>query len=208
MALLGLVEYTGRIKIDNIDLSTLSREEIQSRLIVISQEQVKFDASIRVNLLPFTMNDEPKVYKSVSGEDAVRQQLEMEDDKRKADERDASLEQILRRFSMWNHIMRKGGLNARLRDAGYTHLEIQLLCVARSILRQRETGSKVVLIDEAMCGLDFWRDEVLQEAMRESFRSCTVLVVARQEEMIWDASMVMEMSQGQIANVARRHTNE
>ncbi|OAA71006.1 Vacuolar multidrug resistance efflux pump [Akanthomyces lecanii RCEF 1005] len=192
-AILGFVEYTGTIKIDGVDLATLSRDEIRSRLITISEDQVRLDASIRVNLLPFTMN-------KAESTDPVQLQIEQEE----AQQQDEILEEMLRRFGIWPQLHRKDGLNTLLDDAGYSPAEMQLVCIARAILRQRETRSKVVLVDEVTSSVDFWRQGFVQDIMRESFLGCTMLVAARREESILDVSVILEMSQGVIMHAARR----
>ncbi|KAM3481718.1 hypothetical protein MY5147_000515 [Beauveria neobassiana] len=192
-AILGLVEYTGMIKIDGIDIATLSRDEIRSRLVTISEDQVRLDASIRVNLLPFTMN-------KVESTDPVQQQIEQE----QAKQQDQILEEMLSRFGIWQQLLRKDGLNTILDDAAYSPAEMQLVCIARAILRQRETGSKVVLVDEVTSSVDFWRQGFVQDIMRESFLGCTMLVAARREESILDVSVILEMSHGVIMHAARR----
>lgn len=192
-AILGFVEYTGTIKIDGVDLATLSRDEIRSRLITISEDQVRLDASIRVNLLPYTMN-------KAGSTDPVQLQIEQEE----AQQQDEILEEMLRRFGIWPQLHRKDGLNTLLDDAGYSPAEMQLVCIARAILRQRETRSKVVLVDEVTSSVDFWRQGFVQDIMRESFLGCTMLVAARREESILDVSVILEMSQGVIMHAARR----
>ncbi len=192
-AILGFVEYTGTIKIDGVDLATLSRDEIRSRIVTISEDQVRLDASIRVNLLPFTMN-------KVASTDLVQRQVEQEE----AQQQDSMLESMLRRFGIWNQLIRKQGLDTSLDAAGYSPAEMQLVCIARAILRQRETGSKVVLVDEVTSSVDFWRQGIVQDIMRESFLDCTMLVAARREESILDVSVVLEMAQGVIMHAARR----
>lgn len=192
-AILGFVEYSGLIKIDGIDLATLSRDEIRSRLITISEDQVRLDASIRVNLLPFTLN-------KVESTDPVQLQIEQEE----AKQQDDMLQEMLQRFGIWSQLARKEGLDTTLDEAGYSPAEMQLICIARAILRQRETGSKVVLVDEVTSSVDFWRQGIVQDIMRESFIGCTMLVAARREESILDVSVILEMSRGVIMHAARR----
>ncbi|XWX01885.1 hypothetical protein V2A60_009914 [Cordyceps javanica] len=192
-AILGFLEYTGTIKIDGVNLATLSRDEIRSRLVTISEDQVRLDASIRVNLLPFRMNKKAST-------DPVQLQIEQED----AKQQDEILEDMLRRFGIWQQLARKDGLDTLLSEAGYSPAETQLVCIARAILRQRETRSKVVLVDEVTSSVDFWRQGFVQDIMRESFIGCTMLVAARREESILDVSVILEMSQGVIMHAARR----
>lgn len=74
--------------------------------------------SIRINLLPFTMN---KVALPSSIEKSAENYLE--------------LEQLLKSLHIWTPLADKGGLNAQLEDVGYSRRQLQLLCIARAILR-------------------------------------------------------------------------
>lgn len=192
--MLRFIDYDGVIKIDGLDISTLSRDEVRSRLITISQEQVRFDATIRVNLLPFTMNDVEK----------PTDEAEKEKQRAKKAEQDAALQQILTDFGIWENLRRRQGLDTLLDNAGYSPTEVQLLCIARAVLRQRETGTNVILVDEVTTGVDFWRQDAVQDIMRDSFPGCTLLVAAHVEESVLDVSVVFEMSKGVIMHAARR----
>lgn len=185
-----------------MDLATLPRDEIRSRIITISQDQIRLDASIRVNLLPFTINNAATAAQAGGAE--PQQQQPSREVNAEARQQDEMLGEILRRFGIWHQLVRKNGLDTMLDDAGYSPAEVQLLCIARAILRQRETNSKVVLVDEVTTSADFWAEGFVQDIMRESFAGCTLLVAAHREEAVLDASVVLEMSRGVIMHAARR----
>ncbi|OAA63022.1 Vacuolar multidrug resistance efflux pump [Cordyceps fumosorosea ARSEF 2679] len=195
-AILGLVDYSGMIMIDGIDVSMLSRDELRSRIVTISQDQVRFDESIRTNLLPLTLND-------VAAKTTSEEEEGIMDEA--ARERDDVLEAELRRVGIWQNLTNKSGLDTVLDEAGYSPGEVQLLCIARASLRQSETGSRVVLVDEVTTCADAWTQERIQDVMRNSFLGCTMLVAARTEEAILDVSAVFEMSEGVIMHEARRY---
>ncbi|OAA75848.1 ABC multidrug transporter [Akanthomyces lecanii RCEF 1005] len=186
LALLGFLDYSGTIEIDDVDLKSIQPDLLRSRLVTISQEQVRFDATIRVNLLPFDMNDA----------------LDVNDEKAREDvaEQDRSVEALLERLDIWRQIRHRGGLYALLTDVGYSQGELQLLCLARAILRQRETRSRVVLIDEATSNMDILRDDAARQVMDESFRDCTIFTIAHRRDTLRDADCTIELSRGKICH--------
>ncbi|KAJ6783934.1 hypothetical protein PWT90_02117 [Aphanocladium album] len=186
LSILGFLPHSGTIKLDGIDITSIAPDLLRSRLVTITQDNVQFDASVRTNLLPFTMNDEK----------------DTSDEKKKADalKKDAELQDLLVRLNIWKHLEDKGGLAAMLDDVGYSQGELQLLCIARAIARQRELGTKVVLVDEATSRVDLARDETVQKVMEDAFKHCTVLVIAHRNETIQKVDYKIELSEGHIAN--------
>lgn len=68
LAMLGFLDYEGTISIDGIDIATVPRDELRSRVITISQDQVEFDGTIRDNLLPFDMTWDAERAERLQGE--------------------------------------------------------------------------------------------------------------------------------------------
>lgn len=85
-----------------------------------------------------------------------------------------------------------------LTDVGYSKGEIQLLSIARAIVRRRDTGSNLVLVDEATCNLDPGRDTETQAIMDEAFAGCTVFTVANRLETIQSVDCKIEMTGGKL----------
>lgn len=155
----------------------------------ISQDQIRLDDTVRTNLLPFTLNDD--------GDKMSEQQ------KQGAKDKDIKLEELLTRLGLWSQLSDKGGLDAMLDDIGYSHGEMQLFCLARGIMRHKDTGSKVVLIDEATSSVEEEREKIAQELMRESFRDCTVLVVGHRQSSITGVDVTAELAKGEVVRVVK-----
>jgi len=72
--------------------------------------------------------------------------------------------------------------------------ERQLFCLSRAILRK----SKIVMIDEATANVDLETDRLIQIALRNSSKECTVLTIAHRLNTIIDCDKVMVMDSGKL----------
>lgn len=182
MVLLGFIQYQGTVEIDGVDISKVSRQELRSRLVTITQDQVRFNDTVRANLLPFTMNNS----KPISS-----------DEQEKQAQKDREVEELLESLNIWEEVKGKGGLNTMLDLVGFSNGQLQLMCIARAILRQRETGSKVVLVDEATSSVDATAEAVVHRVMREHFSGCTVITVAHRKSGIDGADSIVGLHRGE-----------
>ncbi|KAF2659533.1 P-loop containing nucleoside triphosphate hydrolase protein [Lophiostoma macrostomum CBS 122681] len=106
LALSRMIEISsGSISIDGLDISTLPRQAIRSRLNTIGDDKVFLTGSIRFNLDPY--------------EAAT----------------DAQILSVLRKLNLADAIEAKGGLDAELKDDMFSHGQVQIFCLARALLR-------------------------------------------------------------------------
>ncbi len=107
MTLFRMLELrAGSITIDGLDLSTIPRHEVRSRIIGLPQDIFLLNGSVRLNIDPY----------------------------RRAT--DKAITAALQDVRLWEVIQGKGGLDADVEDVNLSHGQKQLLCLAQSLLRQ------------------------------------------------------------------------
>lgn len=175
VTLLNFLDYTGTITIDGVDIQTVPRQTLRASVTTITQVPVALRGSIRHNLAPFL--DEAACTVSEEMVEATLQQL-----------------------GLWEPITAlAGGLDAQLADAGFSAAQLQLLCVARAVLHHEQTGSRIVLMDEATASLSSAAAADVQRAVRESFAACTVLSIAHWESSLQRPDAVLEVAGGRVS---------
>ncbi|KAI8807295.1 P-loop containing nucleoside triphosphate hydrolase protein [Cladochytrium replicatum] len=73
----------------------------------------------------------------------------------------------------------------------------QLLCLARAMLMR----PKILLVDEATASVDIRSDTEIQKALREEFKSSTIITIAHRLATIIDYDRIIVMDQGQLAEI-------
>lgn len=107
MTLFRMLELrAGSITIDGLDLSTIPRHEVRSRIIGLPQDIFLLNGSVRLNIDPY---------------------------RRAADK---AITTALQDVRLWEVIQGKGGLDADIEDVNLSHGQKQLLCLAQALLRQ------------------------------------------------------------------------
>ncbi|KAF2001413.1 multidrug resistance-like protein [Amniculicola lignicola CBS 123094] len=106
LALFRMIEITsGRIIIDGIDISTISRQTLRSRLNAIGEDMFFLSGSIRLNLDPHIQAT------------------------------DNQLRSVLEKVALWDVIESAGGLDTEFSDELLSHGQRQVFCLARALLR-------------------------------------------------------------------------
>lgn len=121
--LLGFLEYEGSIYIDGVDIKKADPDQLRSWIIIILQDIVELEGTIRDNLLPFD-----KEWSTLSSDITEKA-------KEEAERRDAVVRETLVRLRIWDRLVKFGGLDANLDAVGYSRGEKQLMCIVRAVVR-------------------------------------------------------------------------
>ena len=97
---------TGSIIVDGVDLATIPRHEVRSRIIGLPQDIFLLNGSVRLNIDPYGRATEKAMITA------------------------------LQDVRLWDGIEMKGGLDVDIEDVNLSHGQKQLLCLAQALLRQ------------------------------------------------------------------------
>lgn len=183
LTLLNLIEYSGSICIDGVNIAKVPRHILRSRITTITQDTVKLEGTLRYNLLPFIVEKSAQGLKNY----------------------ETDVVAMLRRVRLWDYVSSHGGLDTSISDLGLSVGQLQLMSIARAGLHHQLTGTNIILMDEPTSSLDIDTDMHIQkQVFSELFSRCTVVMVAHRLETLRQAEMsvVVEMAEGTIISVS------
>ncbi|CAD0099756.1 unnamed protein product, partial [Aureobasidium mustum] len=180
-AVFGLLHISsGSLKIDGVDITTVSQELLRSKMIALPQDPYFTSGTVRENL-------------SLRATDTKRSEAEML----------ASLSRV-GLLSKFESLAQAEGptwqtpLDVVLNpDDMLTKGQTQLFAMARAML----SSGSIVLVDEATSGLDHETEAVVQKLLREEFGGKTVIAIAHHLQTIVDFDVVVVLDGGRIAEV-------
>ncbi|EJP67793.1 ABC transporter [Beauveria bassiana ARSEF 2860] len=182
LAALRMINYSGAIRLDDMNIKNIPRVVLRSSMTTITREGLELEGTLRCNLDPLSML-EP--YFS-----------------------DADLISMLHRVKLWDAVQRRGGLDTSMKRMRFSKAQKQLLSLARGALHRRREDTKVVLIDDAITHLDGHTSKNVYDFIDGEFATCTVLMVAYDLEAIRTADTVITVEGGAITGVLERADSE
>ncbi|KAK1993869.1 ABC transporter [Colletotrichum falcatum] len=163
----------GSIEIDGIDIARVPTDILRQRLISIPQEPFLFPGTLRTNLYPY--------------HDVLDSEEILSDD---------SLVTALEKVTLWSLISIRGGLDTDISEIPLSKGQMQLLCLARAIVRK--DSSKILILDEATSAVDQETEEVMGNVIESEFTAHTVVSVAHRPEALRGITKVVTMELGRI----------
>ena len=156
----------GRILIDGQDLKEIGLHKLRKSIAYIPQQPFLIQGTIRENIDPFHEYS------------------------------DETIIDTIKEVKLWSHIENNcaNGLNTILTESNslFSLGQKQLFCLARAIIRK----TKVLVLDEATANVDLVTDNFIQETLKNSFKNCTVLIIAHRLATVIDSDRILVMDKG------------
>lgn len=200
LALTRIIELSGgTIEVDGVDIGKISLQQVREAITIIPQEPTLFKGSVRFNLDPENTRTDKEILDLLGKAGLVELILKKKkEEEEKKKELDAKLtpEQLAHAMAL-KQIEDDSLLNYQIQAGGdnLSSGEKSLICICRAILRK----NKIVILDEATANIDIETEQVIQKLIKESFKSCTMIVVAHRLQTIIESDRVLVLDLGKVA---------
>jgi len=170
MTLMRLTEIeAGSIAIDGIQTAEVGLHTLREKVAIIPQDPAILTGTVRFNLDPFKTKSDKELW------------------------------EVLEKAQIAEQVKsREEGLDSEVTEGGgnYSVGQLQLLCLARALLRRLPEGG-MLLLDEATSALDAETDQIIQRVIREQF-TCTIITIAHRIDTLMDYDAVAVLSNGKV----------
>jgi len=161
----------GTVLYGGVDIRSIPLSEWRQNMAYVSQDPVLYEGSLRWNLLLGAISPEKVT--------------------------DAEIERVCRQACVWDFATRlPNGLDTEigLKGGSLSGGQRQRLCIARALLRR----PRILLLDEATSALDAESEVLVQQALDNASRDCTVVTIAHRLSTIRNADLIYVMEAGRI----------
>ncbi|KAJ7642099.1 ABC protein [Roridomyces roridus] len=184
LCLLRIVEYQGKIAVDDVDIGKIGLTDLRSNIAIIPQDPTLFSGTVRTALDPFSKYDDARLW------DALRRSSLV-------GTRPSTPAGIAEAEGSAGHGNHKLGLETVL-EADGANLSVgerSLLSLARALVKD----SRVVILDEATASVDLETDNKIQRTIQTQFRDHTLICIAHRLRTIISYDRILVLDAGRIA---------
>ncbi|KAF5565576.1 ABC transporter integral membrane type 1 [Fusarium napiforme] len=174
---------SGKISIGGMDIAQVDQQVIQARLNATTQSNFFLSGiSLRENLDP-------------SGEEGEGSAMAMAE----------VMREVLDSLEIWPQVEERGGLEGMFSQSSWSSGQLQLLSVARAIVKKRRAQSnpgsswKILVLDEVTSSLDETSARLVRDRIKVEFEDYTILsIVHKFDGVIEDMDEMIIMDQGRV----------
>jgi ATP-binding cassette subfamily B protein len=162
---------SGRVLVDDVDVRTISQEELRAKMGLVPQTAVIFSGTVAENI-------------RYGNENASDEEVSHAADVAQATEFVSTL---------------SDGFDSQIAQGG-TNLsggQKQRLSIARALVREPE----IYIFDDSFSALDYATDAKLRAALRHETTNATVLIVAQRVSTIMDADQILVLDEGRMVDI-------
>lgn len=179
----GLEAQSGKIVIDDIDISKISLTALREAISIVPQDPALFSGSLRSNLDPMNNHSDEEVFE-------ILEQIGLNIGRHDGNVSPPSPTSPSPRKLF-------ADLSSQVAESGsnMSQGQRQLVCLARALLRR----SNIILLDEATSSVDYQTEDMIRSAIAKI--DSTVITVAHRLRTIYDHDVVVVLDTGRIVEV-------
>ncbi|KAJ7164009.1 ABC protein [Mycena crocata] len=181
LTLLRIVEYSGTILVDDVDIGKIGLRDLRSNISIIPQDPTLFSGTVRTVLDPFDRYDDARLW------DALRRSFLV----------DSGTSTPMSSMEPDGHPRHRIDLDTviEIDGANLSVGERSLLSLARALVKD----SRVVILDEATASVDLETDNKIQRTIQTQFKDNTLLCIAHRLRTIISYDRILVLEAGNIA---------
>ncbi|KAJ7064111.1 ABC protein [Mycena amicta] len=191
LCLLRIVEYAGKIVVDDVDIGKIGLTDLRGNIAIIPQDPTLLSGTVRSVLDPFSKYDDARLW------DALRRSYLVETTQSSTPtttegntDPDTAADNV---NAQQNRITLDTAIEAE--GVNLSVGERSLMSLARALVKD----SRVVILDEATASVDFETDSKLQRTIQTQFSDRTLICIAHRLRTIIAYDRILVMDAGKIA---------
>ncbi|KAJ7510427.1 ABC protein [Mycena galericulata] len=183
LTLLRIVEYSGTILVDDVDIGKIGLKDLRSNISIIPQDPTLFSGTVRTVLDPFGRYEDARLW------DALRRSFLVQVDSGISTPISAQENGEFPRHRIdLDTVVEIDGANLSVGERS-------LLSLARALVKD----STVVILDEATASVDLETDNKIQRTIQTQFKENTLLCIAHRLRTIISYDRILVLDAGNIA---------